>query len=187
METAPFTPTDSAHAPLKRDLGLPTATAMVVGNMIGSGVFLLPASLAAVALVSGSSSCSPGCLPASARCSSRCVRDAGTGYPRTGGPYAYAHRAFGDFVGFQTAWGYWIAAWVGNAAIAIAFVGYLDVFWPSLANSRLAMAGLADRGVWLLTLVNIIGVRRAGMVQVATTILKFVPLAHASASSVCST
>lgn len=56
METAPFTPTDSAHAPLKRELGLPTATALVVGNMIGSGIFPLPPSLAAVAIVSGSGS-----------------------------------------------------------------------------------------------------------------------------------
>ena len=54
----------------------------------------------------------------------------GRALPRTGGPYAYARRAFGDFVGFQTAWGYWIAAWAGNAAIAVAFVGYLAVFWP---------------------------------------------------------
>jgi Amino acid permease len=60
----------------------------------------------------------------------------GRAYPTTGGPYAYAHRAFGDFAGFQTAWGYWIAAWAGNAAIAIAFTGYLTAFWPSLADSK---------------------------------------------------
>ena len=57
----------------------------------------------------------------------------GRAFPRTGGPYAYAQRAFGDFIGFQTAWGYWIAAWAGNAAIAVAFVGYLAVFWPRSA------------------------------------------------------
>ena len=44
--------------------------------------------------------------------------------PQTGGPYAYARRAFGDFAGFWTAWGYWIAAWAGNAAIAVIFVSY---------------------------------------------------------------
>ena len=55
----------------------------------------------------------------------------GRALPRQGGPYAYAKRAFGDFVGFQTAWGYWIAVWAGNAAIAVAFVSYLTVFWPA--------------------------------------------------------
>ena len=62
----------------------------------------------------------------------------GRALPRTGGPYAYARRAFGDFVGFQTAWGYWIAVWAGNAAIAVAFVGYLAVFWPATGHPRAA-------------------------------------------------
>jgi len=101
----------------------------------------------------------------------------GRAYPVTGGPYAYARRAFGDFVGFQTAWGYWIAAWVGNAAIATAFVGYTTVVWPGLSDSNLAMALLAVGAIWLLTFVNILGVRAGGRVQVVTTILKFVPLA----------
>ena len=107
----------------------------------------------------------------------RGVRHDGRAYPRTGGPYAYARRAFGDFVGFQTAWGYWIAAWVGNAAIATAFVGYTTVVWPGLADSSLAMALLAVGAIWLLTFVNALGVRQGGRVQVVTTILKFVPLA----------
>ena len=57
-------------------------------------------------------------------------------YPRTGGPYYFARRAFGDFVGFQTAWAYWIAAWVGNAAIAVAFAGYLGVFWGDVNTTN---------------------------------------------------
>ena len=61
----------------------------------------------------------------------------GRALPRTGGPYAYAKRAFGDFVGFQTAWGYWIAVWAGNAAIAVAFVSYLTVFWPAVGDDAL--------------------------------------------------
>ncbi len=101
----------------------------------------------------------------------------GRAYPMTGGPYAYARRAFGDFIGFRTAWGYWIAAWVGNAAIAVAFVGYTTIVWPGLADSTLAMALLAVGAIWLLTFVNILGVREGGRVQLVTTILKFVPLA----------
>jgi APA family basic amino acid/polyamine antiporter len=163
---------------LKREMGLWTATAMVVGNMIGSGVFLLPAALAGVALVYGSSILLAWVVTGvGAMLLAGVFATMGGTYPKMGGPYAYARRAFGDFVGFQTAWGYWIAAWVGNAAIATAFVGYTTVIWPGLADSSLAMAGLAVAAIWLLTLVNAIGVRQGGWVQLATTILKFVPLA----------
>jgi len=163
---------------LKRELGLPTATALVVGNMIGSGIFLLPASLAAVALATGSGSLLAWALTGiGAMLLAAVFATLGRAYPKTGGPYTYAHRAFGDFAGFQTAWGYWIAAWAGNAAIAIAFTGYLTVFWPSLAGSNVAMAAVTIGLVWLLTLVNIAGVRETGVVQLVTTVLKFVPLA----------
>jgi amino acid transporter len=93
----------------------------VVGNMVGSGIFLLPASLAQAAgpisilgwVFTG----------AGAMLLALVFAKLGRAFPRTGGPYAYAREAFGDFVGFQT-WGYWIAVWAGNAAIAVAFVGY---------------------------------------------------------------
>ncbi len=101
----------------------------------------------------------------------------GRALPRTGGPYAYARRAFGDFIGFQTAWGYWIAVWAGNAAIAVAFVGYLAVFWPAVGTHQLLGALAAIALIWLLTFVNVLGARESGAVQVVTTILKFVPLA----------
>jgi len=169
---------DMAGAPLKRELGLPATTALVVGNMIGSGIFLLPASLAAVALATGSGSLLAWALTgAGAMLLAAVFATLGRAYPRTGGPYAFAHRAFGDFIGFQTAWGYWIAAWAGNAAIAIAFTGYLAVFWPSLVASKIAMASVTIGVVWLLTLVNILGVRETGAVQLLTTVLKFIPLA----------
>ena len=105
---------------LKRSMGLWMATALVVGNMIGSGVFLLPASLADTAgpismlgwVFTG----------AGAILLALVFSGLGRALPRTGGPYAYAKRAFGDFIGFQTAWGYWIATWTSNAALAIGFV-----------------------------------------------------------------
>jgi APA family basic amino acid/polyamine antiporter len=163
---------------LKRQIGLPTATALVVGNMIGSGIFLLPASLAAVALVSGSGSLLAWALTGvGAMLLAAVFATLARAYPKTGGPYAYARTAFGDVIGFLTAWGYWIAAWAGNAAIAIAFTGYLTVFWPSLSESNLAMAGVTIGVVWVLTLVNILGVRETAAVQVVTTVLKFAPLA----------
>jgi APA family basic amino acid/polyamine antiporter len=94
---------------------------------------------------------------------------------RTGGPYVYARKAFGDFIGFQTAWSYWINAWVGNAAIAIAFAGYLTVFWGDASKNWIAVV-VAISLVWILTFANILGVREAGRIQVVTTVLKFVPL-----------
>jgi APA family basic amino acid/polyamine antiporter len=154
------------------------ATALVIGNMIGSGVFLLPASLAAFG---GISVVAWLFTAAGAFLLAMVFARLGHAYPRTGGPYAYSRRAFGDFVGFQTAWGYWIAAWVGNAAIAVAFVGYVghffDVFADATAGARLAQVALAAAAIWLLTWVNIRGVRQGGLVQAATTLLKVVPLA----------
>ena len=76
--------------------------------------------------------------------------------------------------------GYWIAAWVGNAAIATAFVGALAVFIPVLGESTTTghvWAYVTAIGtIWLLTLINAWGVRQTGAVQLVTTVLKFVPL-----------
>jgi APA family basic amino acid/polyamine antiporter len=149
------------------------ATALVVGNMIGSGVFLLPASLAAF----GSASLLAWVLTSTGALLLALVfARLGRAYPKTGGPYAYARRAFGDFVGFQTAWGYWIAVWVGNAAIAVAFVSYLGYFWPALTDTALLAAGVALAAIWLLTAVNVRGVRQGGWVQAVTTVAKLIPL-----------
>ncbi|WP_214321699.1 amino acid permease [Nonomuraea sediminis] len=159
--------------PSRRKLGPWMATALVVGNMIGSGVFLLPASLAAF----GSASLVAWALTATGALLLALVfARLGRAYPRTGGPYAYARQAFGDFIGFQTAWGYWIAVWVGNAAIAVAFVSYLGYFWPSVSGTALTASGLALAAIWLLTAVNVRGVRQGGWVQVITTVAKLLPL-----------
>lgn len=160
-----------------RSLGLGLATALVIGNMIGSGVFLLPASLAkygGISIVGWIFTAAGAFLLALVF--ARLARV----YPKAGGPYAYSRRAFGDFVGFQTAWGYWLAAWIGNAAIAVAFVSYLGYFWPTAAGSTTAnhvtQAAVAAAAIWVLTLINIRGVRQGGLVQGLTTVLKLLPL-----------
>jgi APA family basic amino acid/polyamine antiporter len=155
-------------------LGLSMATALVVGNMIGSGVFLLPASLAAYGPIS---IIALALTAVGAMLLALVFAKLGRTYPETGGPYAYSRRAFGDFIGFQQAWGYWIAAWAGNAAIAIAFVSYLGEYWTTLRSNNFLAAMVALTAIWALTLVNSLGVRQGGFVQVVTTIVKFIPLA----------
>ncbi len=160
-----------------RRLGLFMAVALVVGNMIGSGVFTLPSAMAEVSLSNGAGSLLAWVFTgAGAVMLALVFANLGRAYPNTGGPYVFARRAFGDFIGFQTAWGYWIAAWAGNAAIAVAFVGYLAFFFPVLSETAIfgALAGIGV--IWLLTLVNVMGVRESGWVQTVTTVLKFVPL-----------
>lgn len=168
MSTSP-----SEVAVRRKGLGLGTSTALVVGNMIGSGVFLLPSALAAYG---GASIVAWLFTATGAMLLALVFARLGRAFPKTGGPYAYSKRAFGDFIGFQTAWGYWIAVWAGNAAIAVAFVSYLARFWTDLDdNSVLAVAvGLA--AIWLLTAVNAAGVRQGGIVQAVTTVVKLVPL-----------
>ena len=157
----------------QRKLGLWMATALVVGNMIGSGVFLLPSSLAAYG---GISIVAWGVTAVGAMTLAVVFARLGRAFPHTGGPYAYSRRAFGDFVGFQTAWGYWIAVWAGNAAIAVAFVGYLSRFWGELDGNSLLAAAVATGAIWVLTGVNALGVRMGGWVQGVTTVLKLLPL-----------
>ena len=167
-----------SHAQSAKPLSLPLATALVIGNMIGSGIILLPASLAGYRAwsVVGWGFTAVGAFLL-AWVFARLAR----AYPKTGGPYAYSRKAFGDFVGFQTAWGYWIAAWLGNVVIATGFVSYTGRFWDTMAGSstgdHVAQAGLAIAAIWLLTFVNVLGIRQAGVVQAATTVLKTLPLA----------
>ncbi len=159
---------------MQKKLGLWMVTALVVGNMVGSGIFLLPASLGPFGGVSivgwGISAAGATLLALVFARLSRLVR-------KSGGPYTFTREGFGDFPGFLVAWGYWISIWTTNAAIAVAFVSYLTVFWPTLSASPLLAAGLGLATIWLLTGVNVFGVHAAGMVQLVTTVLKLLPLA----------
>ena len=145
-----------------------------MGNMIGSGVFLLPASLAPFGgLALGGWAVSTIGAVLLALVFARLART----NPATGGPYAFTRDAFGDVPGFLVAWGYWISVWTANAALAVAFVGYLHPFVPSVVDSPPAAGLLAVAIVWLLTFVNSNGVRGAGRVQLVTTVIKILPLA----------
>ncbi|MBS1543787.1 MAG: amino acid permease [Bacteroidetes bacterium] len=142
--------------------------------MIGSGVFLLPASLAVYGGISllGWIGSSIGAIALALLFSnlSKIIPNA------VGGPYAYTHEGLGEFAGFIVAWGYWISIWCTNAAIAVTFVSYLTVFIPVLATNSLLSVCTGLGAVWLLTWVNSMGVKETGMVQLITTILKLTPL-----------
>lgn len=157
----------------KRQIGLVTATTLVLGNMIGSGVFLLPASLApygGYSLIGWLISTVGALLLASVFY--RLARRA----PRAGGPYAYSREAFGDCVGFLNAWMYWVSLAIGDATIIVAFASYLSAFFPAIGAQPWLGALTTLAAIWVVVAVNIVGIRIAGAVQVVTTILKLLPL-----------
>jgi APA family basic amino acid/polyamine antiporter len=147
--------------------------ALVVGNIIGSGVYLVPASLAPY----GRNSLTAWLFTASGALVLAVVFAAlARALPREGGLYAYTRIAFGEVAGFVVAWGYWVAIWVGNAAIATGAVAYSSVALPWIVSVPGAGALVTLLVLWLLTLVNCFGVRAAGWVQAVTTVLKLMPL-----------
>lgn len=155
-------------------LGFWSGTALVTGNMIGSGIFLLPASIATYGrygLVGWS------CAALGALLLALVFRQLGALMPHApGGPYAYVRRTQGDLAGFVVAWGYWVSIWCTNAAIAVACVGYLGVFFPLLSSNAAvsALAGLVL--IWGATGINALALPRVAAVQGFTTALKVLPL-----------
>ncbi len=153
-------------------MGFWMALALVMGSMIGSGVFLLPASLAPlgwnsvvgwVITVSG------------ALCVATVFGQLSKALPKAGGPYAYTRAAFGDGAGFAIAWAYWISMWVGNAAIATAAVSYMSQLFPILGTHGVS-AAVTVAIVWAFTLLNMRGTKLAGQVQIIWTVAKLLPL-----------
>ena len=110
-------------------IGLLAAISLIVGNMIGAGIFVLPASLAKFGGISiiGWIFTAIGALILAKIFSnfSKLISS------KSGGPYLYSKVVFGDFIGFLVAWGYWISCWINNAAIAVAIVSALSFFFLS--------------------------------------------------------
>ena len=155
-------------------IGFWTTSALVAGNMIGSGVFLTPSALAAYGPISliGWIFSGLGALSLAFVFSqlSKLLPNS------HGGPYAYTRVGLGDFSGFLVAWGYWISIWCSNAAIIVAMVSYLGYFFPILNSSSLVAVITGQFILWIVTYINTRGIKEAGVVQVVTTILKITPL-----------
>ena len=155
-----------------RKMSLTQATMLVAGNMIGTGVFLLPVNLASVGSISLF-----GWIVATAGAAALGLVFAKLGEldPQEGGPYAYARDFLGPYVGFQTNYVYWFGNWIGNIAIAVAAVGYLAELVPAIEKppaSVLATAGV----IWILTLANILGPRVVGALETWTMSLALIPI-----------
>ncbi len=164
----------SSEGKLKRELGLAAATAIVVGNIIGSGIFMAPASLARAsnpktAILAWTITAIGSLLIALS------FGNMGAAMPKTGGPIVYTRAAFGDFAGFLIAWTYWIATWVGNATIITAFMSYFVYFVPQ-ANTPVIAFLVTSAVLWIFTIINILGVKNAGIIGIVSTILKVLAL-----------
>ncbi|HET7247207.1 MAG TPA: amino acid permease [Streptosporangiaceae bacterium] len=166
-------PGETTEADKSSQFGLTAAIALIVGSIIGVGIFNLPTSLAAygpITLVSMALT-TVGALALALLFASLSRR-----LPADGGPYAYARVAFGNRLGFANAWSYWITAWAGNAAIAVGWVLYVEHFINKDQNKLITVL-LVLVGLWLPAAVNLSGVKNIGSVQVITTVIKFVAVA----------
>ncbi|MEV5613686.1 amino acid permease [Streptomyces sp. NPDC052225] len=163
---------EAARAPRRRTFGLATATALVMGNIIGGGIFALPATVAPYGMVSllAFAVLSVGAVLLALLFGKLARRS-----PVTGGLYVYPRDAFGPFAGFLSAWSYWTMCWVSIAALAVAVVGYVDAVVP-LHGNHLLEGAVAAAALWLPAAANFAGTRWVGAVQIVSTALKFVPL-----------
>ena len=96
--------------------------------------------------------------------------------PESGGAYAYTKTAFGDLPAFLVAWGFWLSNCSTNAAVALAFIGYLSVFSPALQSSLFGFGLTALATVWSLTTLSWYSIRSSGNHQVITNALKILSL-----------
>ncbi len=158
----------------KNKLGLWTSTSLVVGNMIGAGVFLVPAAMASFGSVGllGWVFAAAGTFFIARVFSALSKMVPGA----AGGLYAYTRHGFGDFAGFLVGWGYYISVVTANAAITVSFVGAMSTFFPALTSNAVAAVLTGLGAIWLLTWINTRGIAASGKVQLVTTVLKLLPL-----------
>jgi arginine:agmatine antiporter len=155
-----------------RKMSLTQATMLVAGNMIGTGVFLLPVNLAHVGGIAIF-----GWLIATVGVAALGLAFAKLGEldPQEGGPYAYARDFLGPYAGFQTNYVYWFGNWIGNIAIAVAAVGYLAELIPAITGP-MATVIVTALVIWLLTFANILGPRVVGALETWTMALALIPI-----------
>jgi arginine:ornithine antiporter / lysine permease len=171
------TPPPKTSTTLLQPLRLGLLTALVIGSMIGSGVFSLPQNMAsgagAGAVLIGWLITGVGMLMLAFVYQTLATRKPDL----DNGIYAYARASAGDFVGFNSAWGYWVSAWIGNVGYLVIVFGTLGYFFPIFGdgNTRAAVIG-ASVVLWTMHLVILRGVRGAAVLNAITTVAKIIPL-----------
>ncbi|MES3025214.1 MAG: amino acid permease [Pseudomonadota bacterium] len=156
-----------------KPLGFWMCTSLIVGNVIGIGIFMLPSSLAPYGLNAflGWAVVVLGCI-----CVAHVFSHLARSLPHEDGPYGYARRAFGSGAAFFVMWCYWVSVWVTNATIAVGVVGYLMAVFPALGQSALVAPALAISLIWLFVLTNLRGAQSSCRVQLICTVLKLLPM-----------
>jgi arginine:agmatine antiporter len=163
---------NAGNAASSNRLGLGLATILVAGNLIGSGIYLLPATLGAVGSISifGWLIATVGALLLAGIFSILMVAR-----PTEGGLAVIAGEGLGEYWGFQSSILYWASCWIGNIAIALAVTGYLTVFLPALV-APLAAAASTALAIWVVTLVALRGPRAVGNFHSMTLAVGLIPL-----------
>jgi APA family basic amino acid/polyamine antiporter len=160
---------EKAHA-----LGLTSATGLVIGSIVGTGVFTMPAVIAGAGTM--------GLLvlvviAVGAMLLAVLFGQLTKRVPNNdGGLYAYSRHEFGDFAGYLVGWCYWIQSWAGNAAIVASWVFYVDALFGLNHPSGMENWGIALVGLWVPAIINLVGIRQMAWFQNVTVILKFLPL-----------
>ena len=169
MNDAPIT-IDTHPEPTSRMLGKWMSAAMVIGTMIGSGIYLLPTTLAPYGynlviafLLTGFGT----------MCLAYALARLAAVIP--GGPFAYLTQAFGETAAFVTLWSYVVSQITGVAGVAVAVAGALGHVFPAVASGP-GLIAVALASIAILTVVNLGGARSAGVLQVIATLIKIVPL-----------
>jgi len=157
----------------KRPFGFWMATALVVGGMIGSGIFMMPAALAPFGWTG---TFAWGISITGALAIAYTIGRLSQVMPGSSGAVAITGAALGELPGVLVGWSYWVSVWCANAAIATAATSYLAAILPPLDATPPIGSVCSVALLWLLTLLNLAGARAAGRFQVVTTLLKLAPL-----------
>jgi arginine:ornithine antiporter / lysine permease len=170
-------PPETRPAGTRTGLGLAALTAIVVGSMIGSGIFALPSQMAGSAapgpLLIGWAVTGVGMLMLAFVFQTLATRKPDV----DGGVYGYARAGFGNYIGFTSAFGYWVSAWVGNVAYLVLLFSTLGYFFPGFDGGATVPAIIgASIVLWIVHTLTLRGVKTAALVNVVVTIAKVVPI-----------
>ena len=163
-------------------LGFWRSWSLVVGSVVGSGVFLMPTVLAPYG---GLGILCVAAAGIAGLCIAITFSDLSTRVSGSGGPYAYARAGLGEFAGFLIAWVYWAALWAGGGAIATAIPGYLSALFPRFPMSPALGLLISLLAIWSSVAINWLGIREAAIVGLITTLMKLVPLALVATIGIC--